>query len=118
MLRRSFTATVARNDLWSANKRGQSNLHVTEPYECAWAREAIFFVRALEVKGTRVRGDAWVEISPDGIHWVREGAKMELPQAKDAVTFVNVKHFGGYLRLCAKVSRGALKVVVALALKE
>ena len=39
-LRRSYTAVVERNALWQGD-------FATEPYEAAWASEAIFFVRAL-----------------------------------------------------------------------
>ena len=42
-LRRSYTAVVERNTLWQGE-------FATEPYEAAWATEAIFFVRALDVQ--------------------------------------------------------------------
>ena len=110
MLRRSFTATVARNELWQKEA-------VTEPYECAWAKEAIFFVRALEAKGPG--GQARVQISPDGIRWADEGTRFKLPAKKDAVTFAKVTHFGGYLRLAAALPKGSsVKVIAALVLKE
>lgn len=112
MLRRSFTATIARNELWAGT------VH-TEPYECAWAKEAIFFVRALEAKGALARAAARVQISPDGIHWADEGTGMKLPRAKGGLTYARVRHFGGYLRLAADLPRGAsLKVIAALVLKE
>ena len=110
MLRRSFTATIARNELWKGAV-------FTEPYECAWAKEAIFFVRALEAKGAA--GKARVQISPDGMHWADEGAKLKLPAKKGEVAFVKVAHFGGYLRLVADMPKGAtLKVIASIALKE
>jgi hypothetical protein len=110
MLRRSYTATLARGERWTGAVQ-------TEPYECAWATEAIFFVRALAAKGPLA--EARVQISPDGIHWVDEGTSMKLPKTKGAVAFARVRHFGGYLRLAAELPRGAsLTVVVALALKE
>ena len=43
-LRRSYTAVVERNALWQGE-------FATEPYEAAWASEAIFFVRALADAG-------------------------------------------------------------------
>jgi hypothetical protein len=110
MLRRSFTATLARGERWAGSIE-------TEPYECAWASEAIFFVRALTAKGPLAK--ARVQISPDGIHWADEGTSMQLPKAKGEVTFARVRHFGGYLRLAADLPRGtALMVVAALVLKE
>jgi hypothetical protein len=117
-LRRSYTAIVERNVHW----RGK---FASEPYEAAWASEAIFFVRALDVKprtlpyGKVVSGVAQIQISADGIHWVNEGSSFDLPIEKNAVAFCRVKHFGGWLRL-----RGALHedtsitVLVSLALKE
>jgi hypothetical protein len=112
MIRRSFTATVARNETWT----GQA---ATEPYEAAWASEAIFFVRALEASGPLADAVARVQISPDGIHWCDEGTTFRLPASAGQVTFGRVCHFGGYLRLAAVLPPGAMcKVIVALALKE
>ena len=112
MIKRSFTATVARNDLWEGSA-------ATEPYECAWASEAIFFIRALDTRGALAGAEARVRISPDGIHWVDEGARCDLPARKDAVTFARVREFGGYLRIVGSVPQGAAcLVMVALALKE
>ncbi len=110
-VRRSYTAIVERNVLWDRD-------FATEPYEAAWASEAIFFVRALEVS-PEFSGIARVQISADGIHWVDEGATMSLPTAKDAVTFCKVAHFGGWLRLYGELDDGAsITVLVSLALKE
>ncbi len=112
MIRRSFTATVARNETWV----GQA---ATEPYEAAWAGEAIFFIRALEAAVPLAEAVARVQISPDGIHWCDEGTAFGLPTAAGQVTFGRVRHFGGYLRLVAALPPGAMcKVIVALVLKE
>ena len=112
MIKRSFTATVARSELWQGAA-------ATEPYECAWAREAVFFVRALEVKGSLAGAQAQVQVSPDGMHWADEGTRFALPGAIDQVTFGRVREFGGYLRITATVPDGAAcRVLVALALKE
>jgi len=109
-LRRSYTATVERNVIWKGE-------FASEPYESAWASEAIFFVRALE--GTSATdAKAFVQISADGIHWVNEGTILDLPNKKDQVTFCKVRHFGGFLRLRGVMPRTGLKVLVSLALKE
>jgi hypothetical protein len=109
MLRRSFTATVTRNELWQDHA-------ASEPYEAAWATEAIFFVRALEASGHA--GRAHIQISPDGIHWCDEGTTFMMPSAAGEMTFGRVTHFGGYLRLTAELpSRASCKVIVALSLK-
>lgn len=114
-LRQSYTAAVERNQEW----RGQ---FATEPYEAAWASEAIFFVRALDSQGLSADGDggqARVQISPDGIHWVDEGAVMQLPTAPDQLAFCKTKHFGGWLRLQGELPPAAkLTVLVYLSLKE
>ncbi len=111
MLPHSATAIVTRNELWEKDA-------ATEPHEAGWAREAIFFVRALDAKGPVGRGKARVQISADGIRWVDEGTTCKLPAAKDATTFCRVAHFGNYLRLVATLPRGAqMKALVALSLK-
>lgn len=110
-VRRSYTAIVERNVLWQGD-------FATEPYEAAWASEAIYFVRALAVSQD-FNGKAQVQISADGIHWADEGTSFDLPRKDDEVTFCKVSHFGGWLRLCGKTEPGeGIKVLVSLALKE
>ncbi|MDE2855416.1 MAG: hypothetical protein OXN88_14680 [Chloroflexota bacterium] len=110
-LRRSYTATVERNVIWKGE-------FASEPYESAWASEAIFFVRALDVSPD-FSGGARVQISADGIHWADEGTVFDLPTAVDAVTFGRVTHFGGWLRLRGSLKDGtSITVLVSLALKE
>jgi len=112
MIRRSYTATIARNERWARAAE-------TEPYEAAWAGEAIFFVRALEASGPLRGARARVQISPDGIHWCDEGTSFSLPTRAGQVTFGRVRQFGGYLRLAATLPpRARCKVIVALCLKE
>ena len=110
-VRRSYTAIVERNVLWQGE-------FASEPYEAAWASEAIFFVRALEVSPD-FAGTAHVQISADGIHWADEGTEIELPVANGEVTFCKVTHFGGWLRLRGELNAGASStVLVSLMLKE
>ena len=110
-MRRSYTAVVERNALWKGD-------FATEPYEAAWASEAIFFVRALEVSPD-FSGIARVQISADGIHWVDECTYIDLPREKDEVAFCKVSHFGGWLRIVGGVQpRREIRVLVSLALKE
>jgi len=113
-MRESHTSVVERNTTW----RGE---FATEPFECAWAGEAIFFVRCLAVEGLEEYDwtSAHVQISPDGMHWCDEGTFMNLPTVSDEVTFGRVSHFGGWLRLVGALSEGtALTVLVYLVLKE
>jgi hypothetical protein len=111
-LRNTYTAVIARGERWT----GQVH---TEPYEVAWASEAIFFVHMMpespQQTGTTV---AHVQISPDGLHWVDEGTKFALPNVPDTVSFGRVSHFGGWLRLAVEVpSACEFKVVATLSLK-
>jgi hypothetical protein len=110
-VRRSTTAVVERNVEWT----GQ---FATEPYEAAWASEALFFVRALAVTDDSVI-QARVQISPDGMHWCDEGTTLALPSSPDQTTFCKVRHFGGWLRLAGEVpENAAITVIVYLTLKE
>ena len=110
-LRRSYTATVERNVIWKGE-------FASEPYEAAWASEAIFFVRALDASRD-FAGTAHVQISADGIHWVDEGTSFDLPTSGDEVGFCKVSHFGGWLRIVGELPSAAeIRVLVSLALKE
>ncbi len=117
-VRRSYTAIVERDVLWEGE-------FASEPYEAAWASEAIFFVRALNAlaittgDGGLETGTARVQLSADGIHWVDEGTEIDLPVSRDEVTFCRVRHFGGWLRITGNVpSPAEIRVLVSLALKE
>ena len=88
IIRNTYTAIIARGEVWAGAV-------ATEPYEAAWASEAIFFVRALEAKGRGPKIRAHVQISPDGINWVNEGTMFTLPSAPGDATFAKVTNFGG-----------------------
>jgi hypothetical protein len=104
----STTAILARNDQWTAEQA------VSEPYEAGWAREVIVFVRALgDPSGTS--GEASIEISPDGIHWIAEGTRFPLPQERDAITFTRVGNFGAWVRVRGHLPAGSeSRVLVSL----
>lgn len=111
-MRQSHTAVLARNETWTGKV-------TTEPYEVAWASEAIFFLRPLE--SADVPGDVTlaVQISPDGIHWCDHGARLPVDGDPQTPTSVQVHNFGGWLRLSGKLPDDvAVKVVVYLSLKE
>jgi hypothetical protein len=112
MLRESNTIIVERNWTWSG-------AFETEPNEAAWASEAIYFIRALNVSGNIHGTTARIQISPDGMHWCDEGTEIDLPAHKDEVTFARVSNFGGWLRLVGELPEGReLTVMVYLSLKE
>ena len=110
-MRQSFTAVVERNVTWQGD-------FAVEPYECAWATEAIYFVRVLQASNIPPDAVARVQISPDGIQWCDEGSFVQLSSAA-GTTFARVCHFGGWLRLVGNLPAGAsITVIVYLALKE
>lgn len=108
-MRESYMAVVERNIPCAPG-------FASEPYEAAWATEAIFFVRTLEpaAAGPFRFG---VEISPDGMRWCPEGATCELAPGQET-TFARVSHFGSWLRLRRlDEDGGTAKVIVYLNLK-
>ena len=111
MLREAYTAIIAQGEAWKGTA-------TTEPYEAAWAVEALFFLRALKIKGTPCDVRARVQISPDGMHWVDEGTEIGLPRTEQEVTFCRVEKFGQYLRLAASLpERVEYEVLATLSLK-
>lgn len=91
----------------------------TEPYETAWASEAIFFIRIHSISGNNATLDATVQLSVDGIDWVDDD--LRFPTIDKAGTyFLRVKHFGGWLRLRNRVkgTDPKLRLTMYLVLKE
>ena len=111
-MRNAYTAVIARGEVW------EGMVH-TEPYEAAWASEAVFFVHVMDIVGASGGvAMAQVQISPDGLHWVNEGASMDIQAQAQALSFTRVANFGGWLRLAVAVPSGVgIKVVATLALK-
>lgn len=110
MLPENITAVIARNERWSGDA-------ATEPYEAGWAREAVFFIRALKSpQGTAPKG--WVEISPDGMHWVREGTEFSMPSVLDGIAVARLATFGNWLRVATHYPEGGeCTILVTLHLK-
>ena len=112
-MQESHTAVIERNVTWQGE-------FATEPYEVAWAREAIFFVRVLAKANAPDILAAQVQISPDGMHWCKEGEILYIPTNDDDgdLDFCRVEQFGGWLRLAGEVPVGAsVTVIVYLVLK-
>ena len=95
-------------------KENISDGFTTQPFECAWATEAIFFVHIDESGEGELA--ATVQIAPDGIRWLDEGTTGVI-SASDTGSFLRIKHFGGWLRLRFSGS-GSITVTIRLALKE
>ena len=112
LMRNAYTAVIARGDVWEGSVQ-------TEPYEAAWAGEAIFFVHVMEVSGSGSgTAIARVQISPDGLRWVDEGAELKIAAQSQDLSFARVNNFGGWLRLSVTVPpQLGIKVVATLALK-
>lgn len=96
----------------------------TEPYEVAWAREARFFVRVLEIDGSETRLEAATQISPDGLHWCDLDDHRISMRERGLVSWP-AREFGGWLRLKGEVTsdsgttEGATaKVMIYLVLKS
>jgi hypothetical protein len=110
MLPENITAVIARNERWTGHA-------ATEPYEAGWAREAVFFVRALK-QPVGSAPIAWVELSPDGMHWVHEGTEFRMPSERDGVVMARLTRFGNWLRIATRFEDGAeCTVLVTLHLK-
>jgi hypothetical protein len=108
-MRESYLAAVERNGVCEPG-------YASEPYEAAWATEAIFFIRILDGSdASKMRFG--VDISPDGIRWVSEGSTGGF-QAGEDLAFVRVANFGSWLRIRRLDSDGgSAKVIVYLNLK-
>lgn len=108
-MRESYTAAIERNIVCAKG-------FTSEPYEAAWADEAIFFIRILDPRHKGKLKFA-AEISPDGMRWCAEGAQCEIAEGAE-LGFIRVKHFGGWLRIRRiDGSKTAPKVIVYLNLK-
>lgn len=69
--------------------------YATQPYEAGWASEAVVF---LQVEGEHPDLLLAVEVSPDGINWIRRGDAVAL--ASDAsIAELAVARFGNWLRV-------------------
>lgn len=76
-----------------------------EPYEAAWASEAIAFVYLSDLAGPSPCLELGVQISADGQRWI------DFKQRFDTLTeaggyYLQLSHFGTWLRLAGRVSGG------------
>ena len=112
-MRQSFTAVLERN----ATLKGS---FATEPYEVAWAGEARWFVRTLDIAGG-ASASFTVQVSPDGLRWCDIGDEPQ-PVSECGVVSWTTSQFGGWLRLRGDVEgtddNASIKVLIYLALKE
>jgi hypothetical protein len=101
MIRESQTAVIARNEPWSGRI-------ATEPYE------AFDGLDGREPPRVELR----VQVSADGMRWIDEGSRFEMPRSTDQDTFTRVTHFGNWLRITGELPLGlTMKALVTLHLK-
>jgi hypothetical protein len=96
----------------------------TEPYEVAWAREARWFIRVLDISGNEPCLEARTQVSPDGLHWCdldQDCLRLEQP----GLASRPAREFGGWLRLAGVVAGAngstegvSAKVLIYLVLKS
>ena len=110
-LAESTTAVIVRGEKWEG-------ACASEPYEAGWARETMVFVRLLAREGETGAALFRVQISPDGMRWVDEGATIQMPDRPEQVTFTKVAHFGNWLRVAIDLPEGVMaQPLVTLHLK-
>jgi hypothetical protein len=111
-MKNSFTAVIEQANTYSASFE-------TEPYETAWASEARWFIRVLELNGDGAAITFHPQISPDGLVWCDEGSTALHITEPGLVSFP-LRDFGHWLRLRAEYagSGTVAKVLIYLALKE
>ena len=111
-MRRSFTAVLEKNATFDDD-------FATEPYEAAWAGEARWFIRILEIDGAGAHLRARAQISPDGLFWCDQGPVFpDMPES--GMYSIALHDFGGWLRLQCELGGQdpRVKVLIYLALKE
>ncbi len=72
----------------------------TLPYEAGWATEAVFFV---QTEGEHPTLAIAVEVSPDGLSWIRRGSPVEMG-GEDSIVEIPVTTFGNWLRVTVRGS--------------
>lgn len=109
MLKNCFTAVIEKNATFTAP-------FDTEPYEAGWAREARWFVRAMELEGELTLTP---QISPDGLFWCNEGTS-PLVIREPGVHSLLLREFGMWLRVHGELTGDSAKakVMIYLVLKE
>ena len=110
-LAESTTSVLVRGETWHG-------AFASEPYEAGWAREALVFVRLLKLEGDPGRAEISVDISPDGLHWAEEGARIKVPAEVGEVAFAKLVQFGNWLRVSGRMPEGtSAQALVTLHLK-
>lgn len=79
--------------------------YVSEPIEAGWAREATAMLYVRDVYGSAPCLQLRAQISADGQRWIDFGCAF--PEiTRPGGSFLNVKHFGNWLRLAGEIAGG------------
>ncbi|HCU72705.1 MAG TPA: hypothetical protein DGO43_02695 [Chloroflexi bacterium] len=110
-MRHFFTAVIEKNATFEDD-------FTTEPYECAWASEARWFIQVADLDG-KAELEARVQVSPDGLFWCDHGAGFPTISGTGLYT-LPLRDFGGWLRLNCSLSgqNPRARVMIYLVLKE
>lgn len=85
----------------------------SEPYECGWADEALFFLTVHEEMADFNHILVRPKISPDGVHWV--SAPCDAIQVNEPGLYaIAQSHFGGWLRLELSLEGAAQTAMITL----
>jgi len=92
-----------------------SDTHHTHPYEAGWASEAVLFV---QTEGAHPPLRLQPEMSPDGLVWVPLQPATAMT-AEQSVAGLQLRHFGGWIRLTitGPTAANPATVLIHLALK-
>lgn len=86
---------------------------VSEPYECGWADEAIFFLTLHPEQAKFERVLVQPQLSPDGIHWV-DAPSGEITVMRSGLYALRQTHFGGWLRVKLTLEGAARTAMITL----
>ncbi len=85
----------------------------SEPYECGWASEALFFLTVHPEMADFNRIVVRPKISPDGVRWI-DAPTDALIVDKPGLTAIAQCHFGGWLRLELSIEGAAQAAMITL----
>lgn len=85
----------------------------SEPYECGWASEALFFLTIHPELADFNQMVVRPKIFPDGVHWTDAPGDATLVSEPGLIAMAQ-SHFGGWLRLELAVEGAAQKAMVTL----
>ena len=111
-MRQSITAVISKNETFTSDFE-------TEPYECAWAGDARWFIRVLGIDGDEAELVVQSQISPDGLFWCDGDCKPVRISGSDLCSLGD-QNFGGWLRLKGTLTGpdASFKLMIYLVLKE